>query len=180
MGDDRYWLIGIAAPPQEAQTAARLIAAGIEIYLPIAHKQQRAGRGRLRDVAVPLLRPYFFVPAHITDAQFILVRHAPGVRGFLELDGRPAVLAEAELSRLRSHEARLEAARRQRIAERGQGPHFMIGEAVEIAVGFARLKGAVHALHAGARAAVKLEDGMTLFGRDVIEVALTHLAPARG
>ena len=171
-----YWLIAIAEPPHEWHICERIRAGGVELYLPIEHKQQRAGRGRLRDVILPILRPYFFVPASISDAQFIWVKHTPGVRGFLEIDGKPAVMRDKELERVRYQEATREQARRRRIIERGEGALFMVGEPVEITVGFARVRGSVHSVGLS-RAEVKLE-GMTLFGRDVVEVDLAHMVPA--
>jgi hypothetical protein len=53
----------------------------------------------------------------------------------------------------------------------------MIGEPVRITVGFASARGSVHRLVGLARAEVKLE-GMTLFGRNVVEVDLAHMARA--
>lgn len=170
-----HWLIGVAAPPHEAGICGRLRESGIDIYLPIAFKQQRAGRGKLRDVVVPILRPYFFVPASITDAEFVEIRHARGVTGFLEIEGKPAVMGDAQLKRVRYYEATLEQERRRRIIERGQGDHFMVGEAVEVAVGFARMYGVVHSV-SSTRAEVKLD--IVLFGREVVEVDLAHLVRA--
>lgn len=175
--DGPYWLIGIAQPPHEWKVCEEIRAGGVDLYLPIELKQQRAGRGKLRDVVQPILRPYFFVPATITDDQYIWVKHTPGVRGFLEVGGKPAFMRDSELKRVRYQEMTRDQARRRRDIERGKGPLFIVGEAVEIAVGFANLRGSVHSVGL-ARAEVQLETGVTLFGRSVVEVDLAHLSPA--
>lgn len=174
--DPSHWLIGVAEPPHEDRTCQRIRHAGVPVYLPVEHKQQRAGRRKLRDVVLPFLRPYFFVPASITDEQYLLVKHTRGVVGFLEIDSRPAVMRDAELVRARYRERVYEENRRRRILERGEGPHFMVDEQVEIMVGTARVSGTIHSV-GGDRATVKLS-GITLFGREVVEVDLAHLAPS--
>lgn len=173
---ERRWLIGIAEAPREYLICQRIRESGVELYLPIEHKQQRAGRGKVRDIVQPILRPYFFVPASISDYEFSYIRHSRGVRGFLEIDGKPAVMRESELTRVRYQEDQLAQRRRRRIIESGQGPHFIVGEAVEITVGSVRVEGTVYSVGL-ARAEVKL-NGITIFGRDVVEVDLTHIAPA--
>lgn len=171
-----YWLIGIAEAPHEWQICQRLIADGIDLYLPVEIRQQRAGRGKLREVMQPIFRPYFFVPARITDEQFLWIKHTPGVRGFVEVGDKLAFVPNAELQRVRYVEGTFDQERRRRDIERGKGLHFIVGEPVEITVGFARVRGSVHSI-GPARAEVKLE-GITLFGRDVVEVDLAHMTPA--
>lgn len=168
-----HWLIGIAEPARECDTCRRLEDIGIGTYLPIVVKQRRIGRNRVRDVTVPLLQPYFFVPASITDREYYDVLNTRGVVDFLAINGKPAALREGELARVRYHEERFEQLRLDRILKSGKGPRFIVGEDVKITVGFAILDAEVHAIGTN-KIKVKLKEG-TLFGRDVVEVDLGHI-----
>lgn len=172
-----FWLIGVATPPHETETCERVRDLGIPFYLPIVQKQRRAGRGRVVDIVEPLIRSYFFVPASITQDEYTEIRHTRGVSDFLQMDGKPAVIRERELERIRKEEQRREALRQRRILTSGQGPRYIVGEAVTINVGFLQLDAKVDAIPSPGRVKVKLE-GMTLFGRNVVEVDLAHIRPA--
>lgn len=168
-----HWLIGIAFAGREYATCRRLEDLHIEVYLPFKIIQRRAGRSRVVDVVVPLLRPYFFVPASISDDQYLDVKHTAGVFDFLQVEGKRAVIKDRELERARYQEITAEQKRQKRILESGKGKHFIVGEAVNVKVGFATLDGHVDAV-SQRKVKVKLCEGQ-LFGRDVVEVDLGHI-----
>lgn len=171
------WLIGIAASPREYETFLRIRDLDVGPWMPIVHKQRRAGRNRLRDVVEPLARPYFFVPSTLSDQEYHDVLHTRGVIGFLKFRGRPAVCRDAELNRFRREEQRLEQLRQKRIAESGQGRHYMIGEQVRITIGFSLVEASVHSIDDRGRVEVRLTEG-TLFGREIVPVDMMHIRPA--
>lgn len=172
------WLIGMAYAGREYATCRRIEdEVGIAVYLPFEIKQRRAGRNRLVDIVVPLLRTYFFVPAAIDDRSYHDVKHTNGVLDFLQINGKPGVIRDTELKWAREKELASEQLRRRRILQSGQGPRFMIGEAVKVSVGFAALDAVVHEIPSDKRVRVRLNEG-AMFGRDVVEVDLSHLKSA--
>jgi transcription antitermination factor NusG len=173
-----HWLIVIAKAQRECATCQRFgdLELQIDPYIPIVTRQRRAGRNRVRDVEEPMLRPYFFVPAVLSDEQFQAVRSTPGVMDFLWLNDRLAILPDSEIQRVAAEERRIEQLRRQRLGGCGDS-RFMIGEEVDVTVGFVRMRAKVHTIDARGHVKVRLA-GTTLFGRDVIEVDLDHILPA--
>jgi transcription antitermination factor NusG len=173
-----YWLIVIAESLREFHAVSRIedLRLGIDPYLPTVCKQRRAGRNRLRDVVEPMYRPYFFVPATLTDQQFNAVRCTRGVLDYLIVDGYPAIVRNAEVEKVRARERQIELLRQQRLSGCGNS-QYVIGEAVRISIGFTRLSGNVHTIDARGRVGVKLAGGVRLFGRDVVAVELTHIQP---
>jgi transcription antitermination factor NusG len=146
----------------------------IDPYLPLVRKQRRIGRNRLVDVEVAMLQNYFFVPATVDDEQYNAIRFTPGVLDFLKSGGiKPSIMRDSELERVRYRERLIRKEWEKRAAE-VKSDRFMIGENVQLRVGFVRRDASVHAIDARGRIEIKLAEG-TLFGRDVIPVDPGHL-----
>jgi transcription antitermination factor NusG len=169
------WVIGIAAAGREYAICQRIEEnEDFGIYLPIEVKQRRAGRNRLANIVVPLIRPYFFVPASITDEQYHHIKNTPGVFDFLQIDGRLAVIRDRELDRARLQEFDSEQKRLRRILGRGSSEHFAIDEPVRIDVGFTSFDATVHSIK-GRKIEVDLGPQCLLFGKRIVEVDLAHI-----
>jgi len=161
------WRILITEPGREKTTVARLLdlKLGLKPYLALEHKQVAAGRGRKRDVALPMFQSYIFLPMPDIDEIWHEVLAVRGVRDFLSSATRlPKMLPPEEIEKVRFRELALDAKRLQRLAAEGDYP-FAIGERIWVKdlLPFQALLGNVAEYDTRGRAGVALEQ--TVLGR---------------
>lgn len=96
--DQVAWYAIYTSPRAEKKIHDRLIANGIEVYLPL-QRQLRQWSDRKKWVEAPLIPSYLFV--NIADAQCLAVLQVPGVVRFVTLEGKPARVKLAELDWIR-------------------------------------------------------------------------------
>lgn len=120
------WLCAIIDPLNPLITVRRLEdELGLSPYLPMEWKTVPAGRGRRREVQVPLLVGYLLLPEQgdLTDHLYGRVLATRGVRGFLCYSGSqaPARLSDATVDRLRAEERAADNKRQMRLLAAGKG-----------------------------------------------------------
>lgn len=161
------WRVAIVEPGREQTTRDRLIdlKLGLKPLVPIEHKQIAAGRRRKREVAVAIFKSYIFIPMPDIDEIWHEVLATPGVQDFLSnAVGLPKMLTPAEIVRIRTEAANLDAKWLQRSAAAGKHP-IAIGERVWVTdlLPFKALLGAVRGYDKRGLADVELEE--TVLGR---------------
>jgi transcription antitermination factor NusG len=159
-----HWRVLVSEPGREKTTVARLLdlELGLKPYLALEHKQLAAGRGRKRDVAVPMFASYIFIPMPDIDEIWHEVRHVRGVQDFLSSATRlPKMLAPGEIEKVRLKELALDAKRLQQLAASGDYP-LPIGERVWVKdlLPFQALLGNVTEYDRSGRAGVALEQSV--------------------
>lgn len=88
------WYVLYTAPRAEKQVAERLIAAGVDCWLPL-HKSPRVWSDRVKMVDMPLYNSYIFVNCPETDLRKLLNTY--GVVKIVYYDGKPAVVRQSEI-----------------------------------------------------------------------------------
>jgi transcription antitermination factor NusG len=78
---------------------ARLLSdKGFEIFLPL-YKSTRRWKDRVKELSLPLFPCYLFVWGGLDRRLYILA--TPGIRGFVTVGSRPAVLQQSEIDAIR-------------------------------------------------------------------------------
>lgn len=120
------WLCALIDPLNPLATARRLTDdLGLAPYLPMEWKSVAAGRGRKREVQVPLLVGYLLVPevGELRACYYRGVLATRGVRGLLHYGGSlsPARISDAKVERLRAEERAADNKRQMRLLAAGKG-----------------------------------------------------------
>lgn len=96
--EDKKWMAVYTKPRNEKKVADRLTKAGVENYLPM-HEQLRKWSDRYKKVKVPIISSYVFVKVAETERSLVLQDH--GVLNFVFWLGKPALLKEEEINRIK-------------------------------------------------------------------------------
>ena len=94
----RRWLAVYTKPRWEKKIDRVLTETGIESYCPL-NKVHRKWSDRMKMVEEPLFKSYVFV--HINAAEELKVREVNGVLNFVYWLGKPAVIKQREIDRIR-------------------------------------------------------------------------------
>jgi len=92
------WYAVYTAPRAEKKLSERLAERGIEHYLPL-RKVKRCWSDRIKEIELPVINGYIFV--HIVNTDFIKVTSTYGAIAFVREGGRPVLIPETQLDRLR-------------------------------------------------------------------------------
>src|ERR1017187_8267978 len=95
---ERCWLAAYTRSHHENHVAAQLNFKGVEALLPTYEKFTRWS-DRVRRSQAPLFPGYIFV--HVLDTERVPVLQTMGVVNLVSVAGRPAVLGDEEVERLR-------------------------------------------------------------------------------
>lgn len=93
------WLVGYTAPRAEKQVYAKLLAQGVEVYLPLA-KSSRKWSDRIKMVEVPLFTSYIFVKISESKVYSILY-DTPGLVRFVFHNRKFAHISEKEIESIK-------------------------------------------------------------------------------
>jgi len=96
--DSSHWYILRVLPKQDAKTSHYLEKIGIEHYMPI-RKELHQWSDRVKEMDVPILRPYIFVKLSACDRSHVFA--AGSVIDFLRFNGQPVKVSPMELERIR-------------------------------------------------------------------------------
>lgn len=94
MIEKSQWFVLYTAPRAEKQVAERLMAAGVDSWLPL-HRSPRVWSDRVKMVDVPLYNSYVFVNCREADLRALL--NIYGVVRIVYYDGKPAVVRQVEI-----------------------------------------------------------------------------------
>ncbi|MEP6727186.1 MAG: UpxY family transcription antiterminator, partial [Bacteroidota bacterium] len=94
----RKWLAVYTKPRWEKKIDQQLKERGIETYCPL-NKVLRKWSDRMKMVEEPLFKSYVFV--HVNEEEEKVVRFASGVLNFVYWLGKPAVIKQVEIDRIR-------------------------------------------------------------------------------
>jgi len=94
----RKWLAVYTKPRWEKKIDQHLKERGIETYCPL-NKVLRKWSDRMKMVEEPLFKSYVFV--HVNEEEEKVVRFASGVLNFVYWLGKPAVIKQIEIDRIR-------------------------------------------------------------------------------
>ncbi len=86
------------APRSEKKVAARLSDAGYEVYCPV-YKSVRQWSDRKKTILVPLFTSYVFVRCEASWIEGLL--RIQGVKGFVYWLGKPAIIRDDEIVRIK-------------------------------------------------------------------------------
>ena len=93
------WYVLYTTPRAEKQVEQRLVAPGVEVYLPV-HLSPRKWADRVKLIEVPLFSSYIFVKT--TDPELRKLLKVPGVVRIVFHAGSPAVIRDREIIAIRS------------------------------------------------------------------------------
>ncbi len=93
------WFVLYTTPRAEKQVEQRLMAAGIEVFLPV-HLSPRKWADRVKMIEVPLFSSYIFVKT--TDPELRKLLKIPGVVRIVYHSGAPARIREKEIIAIRT------------------------------------------------------------------------------
>ncbi len=174
-----HWRIAVTEPGRERTTVERLkdLRLGLKPYLPLEHRHEAAGRGRKREVALPMFKSYVFIPMPDSDEIWHEVLHVRGLQGFLSnADRLPKMLPPAELEKIRLQEFKLDAKRLQRLAAAGDCPLPIRTRVwVKDLLPFQAMLGKVVGYDRRGRAEVELDEAV--LGRKFFFIELLRLEP---
>lgn len=92
------WYILYTACKAEKQVEQRILAEGVEVYLPL-HLAPRRWSDRIKLVEVPLFQSYIFV--RTTDEVLRLLNKISGVARIVYYNGAPAMVRDSEIQAIR-------------------------------------------------------------------------------
>ncbi|MGC3979187.1 MAG: UpxY family transcription antiterminator [Paludibacteraceae bacterium] len=96
--EKRRWLAVYTKPRWEKKIDCILTEKGVENYCPL-NKVRRQWSDRIKLVEEPLFKSYVFV--HIKEEEETEVRKVPGVLNFVFWLGKPAVIKQAEIDKIK-------------------------------------------------------------------------------
>lgn len=94
----KKWMAIYTKPRNEKVINDKLIAQGIETYLPM-HETIKKWSDRKKKVKTPLFTSYIFV--HITELERLIVLKTYGVLNFVYWLGKPAIIPSKEIDNIR-------------------------------------------------------------------------------
>ncbi|WP_090389626.1 UpxY family transcription antiterminator [Niabella drilacis] len=95
---EKNWYAIYTKPRWEKKVSKLLTDRDIVTYCPL-NQVRRRWSDRIKIVQVPLLPSYLFV--HIDTTELQKVRETPGVINFVYIEGKPAIVKEYEVVRIR-------------------------------------------------------------------------------
>ncbi|MCD2425180.1 UpxY family transcription antiterminator [Niabella pedocola] len=95
---EKSWYAIYTKPRWEKKVSKLLTDRNVMTYCPL-NKVRRKWSDRMKTVWVPLLPSYLFVYIDITEMQ--KVRETPGVINFVYIEGKPAIIKDFEVVRIR-------------------------------------------------------------------------------
>ncbi|MGJ7031910.1 UpxY family transcription antiterminator [Niabella hirudinis] len=95
---EKNWYAIYTKPRWEKKVSKLLADRDIVTYCPL-NKVKRRWSDRIKMVQVPLLPSYLFV--HIDSSAFQKIRETPGVINFVYIEGKPAIVKDYEVVRIR-------------------------------------------------------------------------------
>lgn len=95
---EKNWYAIYTKPRWEKKVSKLLTDRNIVTYCPL-NKVRRKWSDRMKTVWVPLLPSYLFVYIDLTEMQ--KVRETPGVINFVYIEGKPAIVRDFEVVRIR-------------------------------------------------------------------------------
>ncbi len=98
MKDVKRWLAVYTKPRWEKKVFRQLTESGVESYCPL-NKVNRKWSDRIKLVEEPLFKSYVFV--NISSKQIPAIKMVSGVLNFVYWLGKPAVIKNAEIERIR-------------------------------------------------------------------------------
>lgn len=131
------WHIVLIEPQQEVTTVWRLHELGMEMYSPIVRRKVRtnrrtaSGQREMRVAPRPMFPGYSFLSTAATP-DLNIVRRVNGVRDFLNVEGKPAVLPQAAIDAIRAKEFDQHQKYMEEISPRRKRPHLKRGQSVRI------------------------------------------------
>jgi transcription antitermination factor NusG len=93
------WYAVHTSAQRERRVASYLLQAGVEQFLPV-YQNRRRWKDRVVTIETPLFTGYVFV--RIALLEKLRVLNAPGVARFVSQNGKPAVIPEEDIERVRS------------------------------------------------------------------------------
>jgi len=93
------WFVVHTAAQREKKVSEYLLRAGVEQFLPV-YENRRRWKDRVVTIETPLFTGYVFVRIPIMEKLRVLT--APGVARFVCQNGRPAVVPEEDIQRVKS------------------------------------------------------------------------------
>jgi transcription antitermination factor NusG len=99
MNDEMDWCVVWAEARAEKRVAQRLLARGLDVWLPLLTHRRRWS-DRWKDVQEPLFPGYLFVVMPVEGYGALL--QTPGVRTLVKHGGKPALLTGAYIASLRA------------------------------------------------------------------------------
>lgn len=97
------WHVLYTAPRAEKRVNSQLLQLGVETYLPL-YQTTRQWVDRKKLIEMPLFSSYIFV--RHSEGQYFPIVQTQGVVRFVYYCGKPAVIREAEINRIREFLAR--------------------------------------------------------------------------
>lgn len=94
----KRWYIWYTKPRAEKKLLDRLLAKGIETFLPL-RKELRQWSDRKKWVEVPLFNGYIFT--HIDESEVDIVRFTEGILNFVRFEGKPAFLRQEQVDKIK-------------------------------------------------------------------------------
>lgn len=98
MGLEKKWYVVYSKPRWEKKVSALLSEKGITVYCPINRLKKRWS-DRVKKVEQPLFTSYVFVQIHENEKS--KVRETPGVINYVYFNGKPAIVKNAEIERIK-------------------------------------------------------------------------------
>jgi transcription antitermination factor NusG len=105
MVDSGSWYAVYTASRAEKKVQERLTEAGIKNYLPLK-SEYRIWSDRKKKVSLPLISGYIFV--NVMPKDFLSVLSVVGTVAFLKEEGKPVVIPDSQIERLRFVEEHVE------------------------------------------------------------------------
>ena len=93
------WYVLRTKPRHEIKSARILEELGLEVFCP-THTEVRQWSDRKKKVTSPLFKSYLFVNLDISNRNRVF--EAPGVNGFLNWQGKPAIARDVEVEAIRA------------------------------------------------------------------------------
>jgi transcription antitermination factor NusG len=94
-----HWFAVHTGAQREKKVAGYLLQSGIEHFLPL-YTERRRWKDRVVTIETPLFTGYLFVRIPLSDKLRVL--NAPGVAKFVSQNGKPAVIPESDIERVKS------------------------------------------------------------------------------
>ncbi len=94
----KNWYVVYSKPRWEKKISRLLAAQALTVYCPL-NKIKKRWSDRIKTVEVPLFTSYVFV--YIDEKEKLAVRETPGVINFIYAEGKPAIVKEKEIERIK-------------------------------------------------------------------------------
>jgi transcriptional antiterminator RfaH len=121
----KRWFAMYTHSRAEKKVQESLVRLGVEVYLPIK-RELRQWSDRKKWVETPIINSYIFV--RIEESQMKLVYTVPGLVGYVNSKGKPAVIPDMEMEAMRrTVDGKLEYSIEQQTIRKGETIRMMSG-----------------------------------------------------